>query len=222
MRRHFGKWPSPAVKSVPPGGYIVRPELKRDWTPSETSFRRLLAWLDEGVDSGGERYLDMRRRLSAYFDRRGCRAPEDLADETLNRVARRLEEEGTLSDGPPGRYCYIVAKFVLLEDLRRERRERGVERDGATRDAVGPGGLLTDLPSGEARLGCLDRCLEALPARDRDLILGYYADGPQSRADRRRALAERLHLSPNALAIRACRLRDTLEACVRACLEDPS
>ena len=59
----------------------------------------------------------MRRRLSAYFDRKNCHAPDDL-DETLNRIARRLEEEGSLVEGPPARYCYIVAKFVFLEFTR--------------------------------------------------------------------------------------------------------
>jgi len=29
----------------------------------------LLEWLDDGIDSQGEKYLEMRRRLVAYFDR---------------------------------------------------------------------------------------------------------------------------------------------------------
>ena len=37
---------------------------------SGTAFTRLLQWLDDGSDSRGERYLEMRRRLVAYFDRR--------------------------------------------------------------------------------------------------------------------------------------------------------
>ena len=195
---------------------------KRHWTPSEASFRRLLGWLDAGVDSGGERYLEIRRRLSAYFDRRGCGAPDDLADDTLNRVARRLEEEGTLAEGPPGRYCYIVAKFVFLEYVRRGRREGGVEV-GIGADGPPPAALPAGTDAArEARLACLDRCLEALPPRDRELILDYYGMGPRRSADRRRELAARLSLSPNALAIRACRIRDTLEACVRSCCGDES
>ena len=56
-------------------------------------FRQFLEWLDGGIDSGGQRYLEMHHRLVAYFDRKPCSSPADLADETLNRLARRLEEE---------------------------------------------------------------------------------------------------------------------------------
>ena len=36
---------------------------KKNWTPTEPAFRKFLLWLDEGEDSKGERYLDMRKRL---------------------------------------------------------------------------------------------------------------------------------------------------------------
>jgi DNA-directed RNA polymerase specialized sigma24 family protein len=188
---------------------IARPDLKKHWSPSEAAFRRLLRWLDGSVDSAGERYLEMRRRLVAYFDRRGCRSPDDLADETLDRVSRRLEEEGAIEDDAPGRYCYIVAKFVFLEYVRREGREAA---GGMAEVASAPEPPSTD----DERLVCLDRCLGELAATDRELILEYYGLG-QPNPERRRALAARLGLSPNALAIRACRIRDRLEVCVRAC-----
>jgi DNA-directed RNA polymerase specialized sigma24 family protein len=189
--------------------------------PSEGSFRRLLTWLDAGVDSGGERYVDMRRRLSAYFDRRNCRTPDDLADETLNRVARRLEEEGSLQDGPPGRYCYIVAKFVFLEYTRQAKREGGADPDWGTRSADLPASPPDDERHRELQLASLERCLDRLSPRDRELILEYYGPGDQRTADRRRQLAARLGLTANALTIRACRIRDTLEGCVRSEEEAP-
>ncbi len=43
---------------------------KKDWTLNPSAFARLLTWLDEGVNSEGLRYLEMRRRLVAYFDRK--------------------------------------------------------------------------------------------------------------------------------------------------------
>jgi hypothetical protein len=70
---------------------------KRDWALTPNAWSRLLAWLDQGLDSSGERYLEMRRRLVQYFDRRNCVHPDDLADETLNRIARRLEEGGSMA-----------------------------------------------------------------------------------------------------------------------------
>src|SRR5262245_62157767 len=59
-------------------------ESKKDWELTAEAFRQLLEWLDAGEDSGGEKYLEMRRRLVSFFDRKNCLAPEELADETLN------------------------------------------------------------------------------------------------------------------------------------------
>jgi hypothetical protein len=197
----------------------IAPPLKRDWIPTPQAFERLLAWLDEGGDSGGEAYLQMRRRLVLYFQRKRCLTPDDLADETLNRVTRRLEEEGRITDATPARYCYIVAKFVLLEHLRdpEVRRIRdGDVREPAHDPVAAPGGPAHD----ERLLECLDRCLNALDRADRTLILEYYRPEQRARIEGRRHLAASLKLTANALAIRACRLRDKLERCVRACRAD--
>jgi DNA-directed RNA polymerase specialized sigma24 family protein len=88
--------------------------LKKNWSFHGAAFRRFLGWLDEGADSDGEKYLEIRHRLVLYFARKNCTRPDDLADETLTRVTRRLEEEGGITDSP-ARYCYIVARFVFLE-----------------------------------------------------------------------------------------------------------
>ena len=45
---------------------------KKSWQLSELAFRELLQWLDEGKDSEGQSFLEMRDRLVAYFDRKGC------------------------------------------------------------------------------------------------------------------------------------------------------
>ena len=188
----------------------TRPRLKREWAASPAAFQQFLIWLDGGVDSSGERYVEMRRRLEDYFARKRCPSPSDLADDVLNRVARRLEEEGAIPD-PPARYCYIVARFVFLESLRSVDRHR-VELPAALArpDVTDPA---------DARLDCLDRCLSALSAGDRDLILAYYGEGQEARLRHRRQLAERLSLTTNALAIRACRIRARLEECVGDCIK---
>src|SRR5207253_9181889 len=79
---------------------------KQDWALTQGAFERLLDWLGQDSELSGERYLEMRKRLVLYFDRKGCLSPDDLADETLNRVARRLEEEGTIISDAPAHYCY--------------------------------------------------------------------------------------------------------------------
>ena len=98
----------------------LREVLKEERGLTPLAFNRLLAWLDEGVESHGETYLEMRRRLVSYFDRRNRLSADELADETLNRIGRTLEKTGTITVTPPARYCYVVARFVLLEDFRRD------------------------------------------------------------------------------------------------------
>ncbi len=191
---------------------------------SPIAFDQLLAWLDEGQDSQGERYLEMRRRLVTYFDRRNRQAADDLADETLNRVARTLETDGVIETSPPARYCYVVARFVLLEDVRRSRSVNTVSESwgldaAAFRDPkIGPRD--DDAALRESRLDCLDRCLHGLKPEQRELVLEYYRDTKRQKIDRRQALARRLGISMNALAIRASRIRATLESCVSACRQE--
>jgi RNA polymerase sigma factor (sigma-70 family) len=177
----------------------------------------LLAWLDDGAESYGERYLEMHRRLVAYFDRRNRPAADELADETLNRVARTLDQSGVIATRPPARYCYVVARFVLLEDLRRERRHVELDETKPILDVRAGRGEVTARAPHEERLDCLDRCLEQLRPEQRTLIVDYYRDSRRQKIERRRELADRLGISMNALAIRACRIRDALLTCLQGC-----
>ena len=186
-----------------------------------SAFNRLLEWLDDGVESSGETYLEMRRRLVGYFDRRNRPLADDLADETLNRIARTLETEGQIKVTPPARDCYVVARFVLLEDFRRDHTHVRFG-DAASARALRANGLVRPEPDDshaiqEHRLACLDRCLEELKPEQRELVLEYYRETKRAKIERRRELAERLGISMNALGIRACRIRDALEACIEAC-----
>ena len=145
---------------------MAKANLKRDWQPDKAAFDRLLAWLDEGTGSRGERYLEMRQRLVDYFGRRDCPVPEDLADETLNRVARRLEETGSIDDVVPARYCYILAKFVFLEWLRRPGRIEPVAQSAEA--VVAPG--VSERAENERTFSCLEQCLQSCSVGDRALI----------------------------------------------------
>ena len=197
--------------------------LKKEWTLSPETFRQFLNWLDEGVDSDGARYLEMRRRLAGYFDRRNCPFPEDLADETLNRVARKLDEKGEIVGASPAHYCYIVAKFVFLEFGR-----RGENKNTSLDDALESGQVIPkltvpfrtdeDIGAKEKPFDCLEQCLSKLPPKDRELILDYYCGEQRAKIERRSELAARFSLTMNALSIRACRIRDKLELCVSKCI----
>jgi DNA-directed RNA polymerase specialized sigma24 family protein len=202
---------------------IKKAERKKDWALGQSAFRRLLAWLDGETDSGGERYLEMRRRLVSYFDRKNCIAADELTDETLNRVARRLEEEGAITDAAPAQYCYIVAKFVFLESLRRAESSplRLDDLPDSNAAFLSPSAIPDENPEKtmeEARLNCLEHCLGNLDADNRELLLQYYQGEQRAKIENRRRLAERMGITANALSIRACRIRDRLESCVSKCL----
>ena len=194
---------------------------KKDSPLTPNVFRRLLGWLDGNVDSEGQKYLEMQKRLVAYFDRKNCITAADLADETLNRVARRLEEEGHIESETPAKYCYIVARFVFMEYLRGAHKENSVQddvrRESFDRNALSSG-VYEENTLKEKMLDCLDQCTRKLESPNRETIIRYYVGKERVKVENRRALAEELGITMNALSIRACRIRDKLEACVRECV----
>ena len=192
--------------------------FQKNWSAEHGAFRRFLDWLDEGVDSGGRRYIEMRRRLVQYFARKNCPAPDELAAETLHRVSRRLGEAGEIRDASPAHYCYIVAKFVFLEYLRSPGRGQvSLETVPDLRDAAASTTAAAALEEQGIRLNCLENCLQKLPSDHRDLILEYYRDERRLKIDGRHRMAARLGVSVNALRIRACRIREKVEQCVHTC-----
>ena len=193
----------------------ISPNLKRDWVPTRRAFDQLLIWLDDGVDSAGQGYLDMRRRLVRYFERKRCVDANDLADDTLNRVMRRLEEEGTITAASPSQYCHIVAKFVLLEYVRQGAQTHAHRPVPADRLHAVQTNEQSD--SGQTLHDCLERCLGELEPDEALLLVEYYQGEQRAKIERRRGLAAEFDLSPNALSIRACRIRDKLEACINRC-----
>ncbi|MGI8788323.1 MAG: hypothetical protein ACR2HG_11240, partial [Pyrinomonadaceae bacterium] len=148
-------------------------------------------------------------------------SPDDLADETLNRVARRLEEQGTIESETPARFCYITARFVFMEYLRGTDKINvpldNVLRQPQARHLVAPEHD-EEKEKKEKMLVCLEHCAEKLEAGNREIIFGYYYGAERIKIENRRALAEKMKITMNALTIRACRIRDKLEVCVGKCV----
>lgn len=182
------------------------------------AFIKLLERLGDDEEQAAQKYEDLRHTLIRSFEWRGAPFPEDHTDETFNRLARKLEEGveiRNISD-----YAYTVARLVWLEAL------KGSDKRSAPLDEIQNEPIAADtsreVAEKEDRLDCLDDCLDALPRKNRDLIMEYYVDEKRGRIDRRRDLAERLGLRRDALANRAQRLRDKLEQCMTHCLKRKS
>ena len=182
------------------------------------AFTKLMTRLGEDQEQAGEKYEDLRRTLTRFFEWRGAPFPEEHTDESLNRVARKLDEGIEIKniDG----YCHEVARLVCLEAFKGpEGRRAPLEELKLEATAPDTG---DETPDKEQRLACLDDCLRALPVESRDLIKQYYCDEERGRIDRRKALANSLGLRRDALANRAQRVRDKLEQCVTRCLRKQS
>jgi len=153
-------------------------------------------------------YSHLHFRLVTYFRTRFPAEAEALADETIDRLARRLQ------DGTPVKslaaYALGIARFVVLETNARQGKERDATREMRLRMELGP-----DEP--DPLLLVLRRCLRSFDADSVQLIMNYYASDPGiDPIEQRRRLARRLGMSLNALRNRALRIRIALEKRLRA------
>lgn len=178
--------------------------MNKNWVLTQELFEELLAWLDPDREVAGQKYEHIRRGLIKIFINNGRQSVEDLADEAINRVANKLNEIKDNYHGDPALYFYGVAKKLVHEDRRRT-----------------PAPITTPIwntDDVEPEFECLERCLQQLTAENRQLVLQYYQEEKRAKIDNRRRLANRLGIAVNALRIRAYRIRNSLELCVRACL----
>lgn len=187
---------------------------KKKWVLTKEVLDCFLATLDPDRDKAGEKYEAIRLKLVKYFQWRGSDAPDMDADETINRVARRIWEGADISS--LNAYIYGVAKLVDCESRKRRNQKRDLEE--ASR-LVAPA-MEEGIGDPELR-ECFDRCLSHLTNDDRVTITEYYQFEKGEKIENRKKLAERFGISPNALRIKAHRQRIHLEACVRDCLYSP-
>lgn len=177
-------------------------------------FEALLACLDPDPDKAGERYEIIRRKLIRLFEWRGCDGSEDLADETINRVARRMEEGLELKSAEPYGYFCGVAHLVFKEVLRRSSRElRALESGELPPPIYVPE---QEEEPADRRLDCLRHCLARVSGEQKDLLLRYHQG--DNNIGNRKELARELDIPLNALRIRVHRVRRKVEACVHDCL----
>jgi len=149
-----------------------------------------------------------------FFEWRSVASADEHADETINRVARRIDEGQSIENLKS--YFYGVARMVFMEALKdRERAPVGL-------DDAPPKSLRQKAPEEiepEARIVCFDRCLDSLPPDNRRLIVDYYQEERRAKIELRQELADRLQIPLNALRIRAHRIRMSLEKCITNCLQ---
>jgi DNA-directed RNA polymerase specialized sigma24 family protein len=192
----------------------IRP--RRGASPEQIAL--LLARLDPDRDQAGEKYEDLRRKLVKFFECNGCYPAEDLADETLDRTAKRLDDVKDVV-----RFAFGVARKVRLEAY-----EAAPRTQQSADDPTGEGNPAAGVEFSEAamikkidqekRLTCLGRCMKRLSDEERDQVIEYHTPEEEPPAQRRQRMAKSLGVSSGALRAKMNRLRDKLELCVKACV----
>jgi DNA-directed RNA polymerase specialized sigma24 family protein len=183
------------------------------WTLDREAFERLLQTIAPDREAAAREYGVLRARLVEFFEAREAPSAESLADEALDRLARKIEEGEPVRS--PRAYLYGVARLVWLEAEKQRARERAALRELQARPPrPEPAGAV------EARVHCLECCLRRLPEESRALILAYYETAGASPFERRKRLAEQLGVSYDTLKMRAHRIRARLEECLHCCLQN--
>lgn len=186
------------------------PQQKKEWVLTQEAFDGFLNWLDTDRERAGKRYEEIRRKLIKIFICRGCALADELTDETINRVARRVPEIRETYVGDPTRYFYGVAHNVYMEYLRKKR----------DAEAAKPPPQPSRCDETELEYECLEECMEKLTLENRELVLQYYQDEKRAKIDHRKKLAGLFGIELNALRIRAYRIRVDLYDCIRECLRN--
>jgi DNA-directed RNA polymerase specialized sigma24 family protein len=201
--------PSTTELDAPSGG-------RRRWLLNRAALEGLLSALDTDVARAAQQYERLRERLIIYFSGRRCPDPEDSADDTLDRISRRIDEGEQIRDVT--RFAYAVARLVLSESFKRVRRRGDVLARLATSSGAPPDDGTAATLGPDGAMECIRSCTQRLPPDERELILLYYDSAGRDQQEQRKQLAARLDVSPTALRLRAFRIRRALEACTRDCL----
>jgi len=183
--------------------------MKKDWILTQELFDELLSWLNPDREQAGLEYEDLRCRLIKLFTCRRCLEPEELTDETINRVANKVPEIKDSYVGPRAPYFFAVANRVHLESLR-PKTDLGSPPPPPPSENI------------EMEYDCLERCMEQQTSANRRLVLEYYRGEKKAKIEHRRKLAEQRGIALNALRIRAHRIRSALQGCVEKCISQTS
>jgi len=186
---------------------------KSKWTLTEEAFEGLLGSIGSDRDTAAGGYLEIRRNLVRLFEWRGCSTPDEYADETMNRCARKIAGGDEIRD--LATYSIGVARMLLREMGRVSAREpRALSEVPEPRLAP-----IEPDRAQDAHAECLRKCLAQLSAVHRDLILNYYTGDKGDQIRQRKSLMQSLRIPASTLRMRALRIRESLELCTNSCVQ---
>ena len=187
--------------------------MARDSAIPPESFEEILAWLNPDRDVAGSIYVQLRHDLTKLFTWNRCPDPEGLTDEVFDRVAPKVHDLRQTFVGDPKLYFYGVARNLIKEIPKRVLRQVSLEGTEPTSNPP----FDAEQETATMREDCLRFCLQKLRKDKRELILEYYAKDKQAKIDHRAEMARQIGISVEALRVKVCRIRRTLEECIERC-----
>jgi DNA-directed RNA polymerase specialized sigma24 family protein len=190
----------------------------RDRTLTREEFEEFLRRLDADREQSGKKYEELRSKLIRYFEFHAGSLPDVLADETINRVARKVVD-GVGIDNIDA-YALGVAWHIVQEYWRsNETKTISAEK------------LEKEPPSGipnpeeellraeterqeEIRRKCMRQCLDELTSEELNLMRQYQMGEKSERIKNRETLAQKLGVTPIALRQRVHKSRVRLRNCL--------
>jgi DNA-directed RNA polymerase specialized sigma24 family protein len=189
-------------------------QRKTKWSLDGVAFNKLLDQFSADRDKAAVQYDLAWRKVVRYFEWRSVRNADACADETMDRVARRLSEGQKIDKLMP--YIFATARHVYQEVLKAESERGAIALEDAPLASLQQ--KEPEMVDPDVRLICFDRCLNELGDENRDLLLAYYEGNPREKIENRLRLAKKLKIPLNALRIRVHRIKRMLEACIAECL----
>jgi hypothetical protein len=187
--------------------------MKSTWSLTEESFEKLLTWLDSNREEAATKYERVRLRLIKYFVCNGCGdRDEEVADETIDRVATKLERNEIPEPFTGDKVLYFLA-FA-----RNIRREQINDLKPLPLPVIEPVDS-EDEDGSEDEDICLYKCLPMLRDEDRLLAIDYYRCEKSTKVEHHKKLAKSVRLTLPGLRTRIRRIRERLRPCIEECLE---
>jgi DNA-directed RNA polymerase specialized sigma24 family protein len=198
---------------------------KKDWVMTAEAFDLMLAQLDADRERAGAKYELIRQKLTKFFHWRGCAAPEEYTDRTIDRVARRLLEGAEVTARDPYLFFHGTAINVLREHWKKVETADVEALDDLPLtqtpavDPIAQRARRDERLEHELKLECLQECVQTLPREQVEQIQQYHQSDGGAKIAQRKAMAEQLGIPLNALRIRMYRLRQELETCILDCTQ---
>jgi RNA polymerase sigma factor (sigma-70 family) len=192
--------------------------VKKKGPLTPEAFNRLLLWLGPDLEKAADKYELIRFKLMKIFARRGCHVPDELADETMDRVGLKVQQIAESYTGDKSLYFYGVAKNVFREYLDEMTRDHLNDQKGPPVSQQLPDPA--EHEQQDRRHECLENCLAKLRDQDREFILRYFQGDKGDRIDNRRKMGESHGLTIEAVRMRAHRIMSSLKRCVRNCVAE--